>query len=250
MRIEHPLPRHIPGLKRLWMDVFGDTSEYLDLFFSTGYAPENCLLIEDEGDITAALYWLDMDYVSGKLAYIYAVATDPAFRGQGLCRRLLTRTHEILANRGYAGAILVPQGENLFALYEKFGYRTGSGIREFTAAPTQPISLIPLDAQAYAAKRKALLPKAVHLGERALALLAATAEFYEGDGFVIACARHNGRFFAPEYLGDDAVAGSILAALDCRDGRFRMPGNDIPFTMFLPLKPDAEKPSHLGFAFD
>ncbi len=250
MRIEHPLPRHIPGLRKLWMDVFGDTAEYLDLFFSTGYSSENCLLIEDEEKITAALYWLDMEYARGKLAYIYAVATDPAHRGKGLCRSLMTKTHEILANRGYAGAVLVPQGDDLFALYQKFGYHVSSGIQEFTAAAHDPIPLSPITAADYAAKRRVLLPQAVHLGESALALLAGCAEFYEGEGILLACIREGNSLFTLDYWGEEALAGAALAALGCREGRFRAPGDVKPFAMFLPLNQNAPTPGYFAFAFD
>lgn len=250
MRIDHPSPTHVPALRRLWADVFGDTEAYLDLFFSTGYSPENCLLIEDEGAVAAALYWLDMDCPGGRLAYLYAVATAPGHRGKGLCRKLMAKTHETLAQRGYAGAVLVPQGEDLFAMYAKFGYRVSSTLREFTAAATQPITLKPITAADYAAKRRSLLPQAVQLGKRALALLAATGEFYEGEDLLLVCAKNGDTLFCPEYLGDPALAGGVTAALSCRAGRFRSPGGDTPFAMFLPLAPDAPWPGYLGFAFD
>ena len=162
----------------------------------------------------------------------------------------MTKAHEILTNRDYAGAVLVPQGDSLFAMYEKFGYQPGSGIREFTAAADKPIPLTPITAADYAAKRRSLLPQAVHLGESALALLAGTVQFYEGEGILLACAKNEDTLFVPEYLGSQALAAGVPAALSCREGRFRSPGTDRPFAMFLPLRPDAEAPGHLGFAVD
>ena len=32
----------IPGLRELWKKAFGDTDEFLDLFFSTAYSPDRC----------------------------------------------------------------------------------------------------------------------------------------------------------------------------------------------------------------
>ena len=113
----------VSGLRRLWRQAFGDTEESLDLFFARAFSPERCLWSEDEGRITAALYWLECEYRGGKIAYVYAVATDEALRGRGLCRSLMEKLHNVLTSRGYAGSILVPGEPGLVKLYEKLGYR-------------------------------------------------------------------------------------------------------------------------------
>ena len=95
-------------LKQLWHMAFGDGEEFIDLFFRTAYAPERCLYLTEDDQITAALYWLDCEYRGQKQAYIYAVATHPDHRGKGLCRMLIQDTHNLLRSRSYAGALLVP----------------------------------------------------------------------------------------------------------------------------------------------
>lgn len=115
-------------LSALWQTAFGDSPEFIRLFFSTAYAPERCQYLTVEGHLAAALYWLDAWCGGEKLAYIYAVATHPDFRGRGLCRRLMDRTHSLLASRGYAGALLCPAGEGLRRMYAAMGYRDCGGI--------------------------------------------------------------------------------------------------------------------------
>ena len=132
MTIDRPGADQIPALKRLWQQAFGDTDDFLDSFYSTAYAPDRCLCILLEDRPAAALYWLDCTLQEHKLAYIYAVVTDPAYRGRGLCRVLMESTHDLLRRRGYAGAVLVPQQEGLRAMYAGMGYLPGTTVAEVT----------------------------------------------------------------------------------------------------------------------
>ena len=100
-------------LKDLWQLAFGDGEAFIDLFFRTGFSPERCLYLTENGQVTAALYWLDCEYRGQKQAYIYAVATHPEHRGKGLCRKLMDMTHEGLKEQGYHAALLRPADDGL-----------------------------------------------------------------------------------------------------------------------------------------
>lgn len=249
MTIKYPAQSQIPALRDLWQQAFGDTEYYLDRFFETGFSFDRCRCVETDGKIAAALYWFDCSCREEKLAYLYAVATDTAFRGQGLCHRLMADTHALLKENGYAGAVLVPGSESLFRFYETMGYRTFGGIREFTAAAKEPaISLRRVDAAEYAALRRALLPQGGVVQEGAtLAFLQTQAEFYTGGSILLAAVREDNHAFVPELLGD-APAENILVALGAKTGTFRTPG-DTPFAMYLPLT-STEAPNYFGFALD
>ena len=106
----------IPQLRELWQRAFGDTDDFLDDFFSTAFAPHRSRCITVDGDLAAVLYWFDCTLEQKKLAYLYAVATDPAHRGKGLCRALMADTAETLKATGYAGMVLVPQKPSLIAM--------------------------------------------------------------------------------------------------------------------------------------
>lgn len=58
----------------------------------------------------------------GKFAYIYAVGTDPEYRGRGLAAQLIRETEQYLKECGYQGALLFPAEEGLYAFYERLGY--------------------------------------------------------------------------------------------------------------------------------
>ena len=119
MTIKHPTPADIPQLRQLWQQAFGDEDNFLDLFFDTAFSPERSMCLFAGDTCAAALYWFDCSYPHGKLAYIYAVATHPNHREQGLCRQLMAQTHQLLTRRGYAGTVLVPGEPGLFAMYAK-----------------------------------------------------------------------------------------------------------------------------------
>lgn len=249
MNIDHPTQTQIPALRSLWKKAFGDTDAFLDLFFSTAYSPRHCRCITVQGQVAAALYWFDCQSEEELYAYIYAVATDPAFRGQGLCRILMENTHELLKEQGYAGAILVPGEPGLFDMYEKMGYTDLSGAETLDLTAGTPISLRRVSKEEYAAARRALLPPGgiVQEGEN-LDFLAGYAKLYAGDGFALAAVTEGAHLQCTELLGDRTAATGIVAALGLQTGTFRVPGES-RFSMYCPLK-GIPAPGYFGLAFD
>lgn len=249
MRIDHPLPTQIPALRRLWQEAFGDTDAFLDGFFDRVFSPDRCRCIFAGKDAAAALYWLDCDYNGGKLAYLYAVATAEASRNQGLCRALMEDTHALLQARGYAGAVLVPGEEGLFAMYEKMGYQVMSCMDTLAVSSSAPVALKAVTPEEYAAARKNFLPAGGVVQEKEnLALLTLCAGLYAGDGFLLAARKEGDTVIGLELLGDHTKAAGISAALGASKGQFRIPGEK-PFAMYHPLS-DAPKPAYFGLAFD
>lgn len=249
MIINAPTPSQTGDLRRLWQQAFGDTEAYLDAFWQTAFSPDRCRCLVTENRLAAALYWLDCACRGQKLAYLYAVATDGAFRGRGLCHRLMADTHAHLAAKGYAGAVLVPGSEALFRLYEDMGYRPFGGIREFTAAQSGPAAdLRQIAPGEYADLRKTFLPEGSVLQEGpTLTFLQTQVSFYAGDGAVLAAALDGDHAFIPELLGS-VPAERIAAALGVKTVTCRTPG-DAPFGMYLPLE-NAPPPAYFGFALD
>ena len=255
MIIEQPTAAQQRQLRALWKEAFGDTEEYLDLFFGTAFSPSRCRCAVKDGTVMAALYWLDGTCRGKKLAYLYAVATAKAFRGRGIASDLLQDTHRHLARLGYAGAVLVPGEEPLFRFYEKLGYRICSGITDFVCAGmAEEVQLRKIDAPDFARQRRDILsllePGAVIQEGENLALLAAQCSFYAGQNFLLAARREGDVLIGVELLGDPQNAPGIVGTLGCREGRFRTRGNARDFAMFRPLVEGTEPPSYFGLAFD
>lgn len=251
MIIKNANSNDIFPLRRLWEQGFGDTEAYLDAFFRTAFSPDRCRCLFLGGRIAAAHYWLTGHFSGGKVAYIYAVATEKSHRGQGLCRTLMENTHGYLRQRGFTGVVLVPASERLRRYYEKMGYRDFGGIEErtYVAGDTQ-IPVWEITSEEYGNLRAELLPKdGVEQGRETLAFLATQGKFYAGEGFVLTAIRDGDHVFVPELLGGCANPEALVAALQVTTATVRTAGEK-PFAMYLPLTENGKTPTYFGLALD
>lgn len=247
MNIDFPTQSQLPQLRSLWKLAFGDSDAYLDGFYATGYAPQRCRCLTVEGQVAAALYWFDVAVWGRKMAYLYAVATHPDHRNRGLCRALLTDTHGLLPFMGYAGALLVPEGETLRQMYGRFGYQNCGGILEISAkAAKSPVPVEKISIDTFARLRRERLPEGGAVQEGAnLSYLSTFSGFFAGEDFLLAAAPREGALHGMELLGNATAAPGILAVLGYETGTFRIPGQT-PFAMWLPLSEEATAPAYFG----
>lgn len=239
-------------LKALWQRSFGDSETLIDAFFATAYAPERCQFLQEGTRITAALYWLDTQYAGRTFAYIYGVATHPDYRGRGLCRDLMEKTHEQLRGEHYAGALLVPGTGELRKMYAKMGYRNCTTLSQFSCkAGERPILVREIGAEEYALLRRTYLPQGgvIQEGEN-LPYLRTLAQCYAGEDFVMAAEMDGEALRVMELLGDSTQAPAIVKALGYETGTFRVPGDGFPFAMYYALQESAPRPTYFGLAFD
>lgn len=251
MKIDYPDEGQIPKLRKLWQEAFGDDDAFLERFFGVAFAPDRCRCVSIEGEPVAMLYWFDCRLQGQPLAYLYAVATAAAHRGKGLCRALMENTHSHLAYLGYAGLVLVPGTRPLFDMYAALGYRHCIPISECScAAAEDPVTLREIGVEEYSCLRRQYLPAGGVVQEGSnLEFLHTVARFYAGDDFLLTLSREDGKFFAPELLGNILAAPSILTAFGKKEGIFRMPGQDKPFAMYRPLG-TLSPPTYFALAFD
>lgn len=283
IKIQEPENKHIQKLRALWKEAFGDTDEFLNMFFNTGFdvSRSRYVLIEDE--VAAALYWFDCelqkesDLKKQKIAYIYAVATAKAYRGQGLCHQLMEDTHKHLKEQGYDGVILVPGSKALFAFYEQMGYQTFGKIEEFSCeASAEAIDIKEIQNEEYSSLRRAFLPENGVVQEGAnIDFLATYAKFYKGEEFLLAACEEGKRLRGVELLtkkssvdlclGKKDIAGRIVNTLGYEKGVFRTPSGAMlsgqdncnentpiekDFAMFYALHEGVKMPEYFGLAFD
>jgi len=253
MNIKIPVSSDIPALRMLWKEAFGDNDEFLDNFFSTAFHTDRCRFITSDDAPAAVLYWFDCLYMNKPVAYLYAIATAKAHRGQGLCHLLMNEVHSKLQALGYAGAILVPADSRLFELYQTLGYQTCCYINEFTCkASSKKVPLRRISAEEYTTLRRKLLPNGGILQEHENTdFLSTQSNFYTGDNFLLTARMENRQLFGMELLGDTSCAPDILYTLGCNQGIFRTQGHSMPFAMYHDLS-DASLPlpSYFGLAFD
>ena len=236
--------------RNLWKEAFGDTDEFLDVFSATAYSAQRTNRVEIDGKTVAALYWFDCEYKGKKIAYIYAVATAEAYRGQGLCHKLMRKTHRLLQEKGYAGTMLVPGGQDLATLYADMGYVPCTCIGNVSVSARGGTDCVPIDKREYAMLRRQMLPPCAVIQEgENLDFLEKQAQFYCGDGFVLAARKEGNKLIGLELLGDTEKAAAIVGSLGCALGEFRVPNGNIPFAMGLFFEP-MPKPVYFGLVFD
>ena len=252
MNIDHPRNDQIGQLRSLWKTAFGDTEDFLDLFFQTAFSPSRCLCANRGDTVAGVLYWFDIQWAGKRFAYLYAIATAPEHRGKGICAGLMEAVKSQLSQGGYTGLLLVPQDGGLAAMYRKMGFSHCTNMREFSC-PAGNVSeeFRQVDAQEYARLRYRLLPPggAVQEGEN-LRFLAAQALLLAGKDWLCAAYSDGKTLRCAELLGNTAAAPGIVRAMGFDEGHFRCPGEEQPFAMGFPLTPDCRFPNYLGLIFD
>ncbi len=144
MTARHAEDRDIPELKALWKEAFGDDDEYIDLFFSDLFRPEDMAVGEYGGRIVSMAALLPCTLVLGEaqgrveescrfpISYLYAMATAKADRGRGFGLALLRFAAEYCRSRGDCGIALLPADEGLHRFYALAGYRKAFTLRPRT----------------------------------------------------------------------------------------------------------------------
>lgn len=252
MKIDKPQASQIPILRCLWKEAFGDDDSFLDSFFSTAFSADRCRCVTVDGKTVAMLYWFDCEYADKPIAYIYAVATAKDHRGQGICNKLMNSTHELLKKQGCSGAILVPGSKELFAFYERIGYKTCCYAKKFKCTGEDTgVALTQIDKKEYADLRRQLLPENSVIQENeSLDFLETQANFYKGENLLLTGFAENGFLNCIELLGDEDKASGAVFASGCKEGSFFTAGRDIPFAMYYPLDKSDSYPSYFGLAFN
>lgn len=252
MNCKHPDSRETQQLLKLWKAVFGEYDGFWELFLDTGYQSDHCCCMVESGQVTAGLYWFDCSCGNDKIAYVYAVVTDPAHRGKGLCRKLMADVHALLLDRGYASVMLVPADEGLREMYRKMGYEDCTSVSTISCAAGEISAEIRnTDVEEYAALRREFLPEGSVLQEGIqLPFLAAQAQLFAGRDFLLAAWLEEETLYGMELLGNSDAAPGILRALGCKTGKFQIPGQDRPCAMLHKLKEDAAIPRYFGLAFE
>ncbi len=110
---------NIKEIERLWRTCFAeDTQDDVEQFLLSRYDATRCLVARRDGRIAAMLHLVPFR----DTAYIYAVATAPDYRRQGLAGGLLHEALEKCKAEGFRYAALIPGGEELRRWYAGFGF--------------------------------------------------------------------------------------------------------------------------------
>lgn len=111
---------------KMWKTCFGDSDEYMELYFREKYRNENTLVYFDANQAVASLQMLPYTFTFHQteipIAYFSGLCTLPEARKKGFMAALIRKAFEVLQQRQIPLAVLVPQEEWLFEFYDKFGF--------------------------------------------------------------------------------------------------------------------------------
>ena len=256
MTTKYSTEENIPALKRLWKQAFGDTDRLIDDFFATAYAPERCLCGFEDGKLVAMLYWMDHTWREHKIAYLYAVATDKDYRGQGICTKLLDRAAARLKKQGYYGIMLIPEDADLMRFYQKRRYKVATTLCHFDvpACGAPDPELRQITWEKYAFYRSQLLPpESVLPGEEVYRFIDTYQGFYRCSAGIFCGAvleTEKGRVLQmQEFLGEPKGMFTAIVAMGCSRARVRLHGG-APYGLFRNLTADKSMPDYFGLPMD
>ena len=247
MIIDHPTAEQIPHLKALWREAFGDGDDVINTFFTSAYAADRCCAVTENGQTVASAYYLRCEAYGRPVAYIYAVAVATEWRGRGICRALMGEMHRRLTREGYAGAVLVPATDGLFAMYEGLGYTDSILIDEKRVSAGRLAALLceRIGATEYARLRRALLPSGGAVQENeSIRYLSAAAELYRTPNGIACVFTDGGVPVSAEVLGEELThepEGCVTV---------RCPGVGKRFALYKSLDGSSPAPTYFGIAFD
>lgn len=130
---------YVNQLKRMWKSVFKDSDAYIKLFFDRKYRHKETLIHVEKGKVKSMIFFPRYDVkikdVFYKAGYICGAATLPECRGCGLMSELLSKAFNAMETRGDSFSVLIPQEENLYGFYSRYGYKEifKKGTAEYTA---------------------------------------------------------------------------------------------------------------------
>ncbi len=116
----------MPFVREMWKICFGDSDEYMELYFREKYRNENTLVYFDNNEAVASLQMLPYIFTFHQteipIAYFSGLCTLPEARKKGFMAALIRKAFDVLQQRQIPLAVLVPQEEWLLEFYDKFGF--------------------------------------------------------------------------------------------------------------------------------
>lgn len=109
-------------LFELWKKCFEDENSIISSFFDYVYDGSLCVSEERDGTTVSAFHLIPCEYHRKKCLYLYAAATLPEYREQGIMTQLVGRAEKIAKMHNAAFIYIYPANESLYQFYKKLGF--------------------------------------------------------------------------------------------------------------------------------
>ena len=121
-------------MREMWHNIFGDEMAEIDSFLLR-HDDAVPFIHKENGRVVSMLFVVPLQMWNKQVAYIYAVATKPEFRGKGLATKLLEEAMQQSCTGGeYDIVALIPSSTESKRLYERLGFEDSQLPMEFSAS--------------------------------------------------------------------------------------------------------------------
>ncbi|MBQ2686135.1 MAG: GNAT family N-acetyltransferase [Clostridia bacterium] len=203
----------IDALKRLWLLCFDDGKQFVDLFFERLFDKCICVCAVKGENIAAAQYLIECEFDGKKAYYGYAVGTDPAYRGEGICADMQKAVIGELEKKNVL-YFLSPASEGLKGYYKRIGFADGFFENRISARLCREKKpLLKINADEYVTRRNEYL--FARYGSKFVKwsadVLSVFYDFYMSGGVCFAVSDVNESLHIDELLGDKDDAERALS---------------------------------------
>ena len=132
-------------MRAMWHDIFGDDVAEIDSFLvrHTDAIP---LIHREDDRVVSMLFVVPLQMWEQRVAYIYAVATLPEYRGRGIASQLLNEALQLVEqSRKFDCVALIPSSTESKRLYERLGFENSQKPMLFPASDYLGTGSVPHD---------------------------------------------------------------------------------------------------------
>ena len=132
-------------MRAMWHEIFGDDYAEIDPFLIR-HGDAVPMIHKEEGHVVSMLYIVPLQMWDRRVAYIYAVATQPDHRGRGIASKLIAEAlQHIKESREFDMVALIPSSTESKRLYERLGFEDRGVPMEFPASDYLGTGSVPHD---------------------------------------------------------------------------------------------------------
>ena len=109
-------------MRAMWHEIFGDDVAEIDSFL-VRHSDAIPLIHKEDDRVVSMLFVVPLRMWEQRVAYIYAVATKPGYRGRGIASKLLTEALQYVeSSKQFDLAARIPSSIESKRLYERLGF--------------------------------------------------------------------------------------------------------------------------------
>ena len=121
-------------MRQMWHEIFGDEVAEIESFF-VRHDDAMPFIHKENGEVVSMLFVVPLQMRGKRVAYIYAVATKPEYRGCGIASKLLKEAmQQICIGEKFDILALIPSSSDSKRLYERLGFEDRQLPMEFSTS--------------------------------------------------------------------------------------------------------------------